>query len=230
MSINAKGDTFYCDYGTSVVAVRCGSDHSVVERFDLNDSGKFLAENMCKLLNREADALKAQIADRDSRIRLWSARADELRKRCDHWYKLGKPVEDQKCEMLKWLRKISQIRIDQKTGWPRFEELAQCKESCKCCGSCQLCYMLGKGCALEKQEPKTVPRRMTLELSVEKAKARYAQKYGADSWQWRDEGIVFAVGDFLSSCEMTESDWDFAKREGIVAEVNWWLNQQEEVR
>ena len=46
----------------------------------------------------------------------------------------------------------------------------------------------------------------------------------------RDEGIVFAVGDFLSSCEMTESDWDFAKREGIVAEVNWWLNQQEEGR
>ena len=174
MSINAKGDTFYCDYGTSVVSVRCGSDHAVVEHFYLNNSGKFLAENMCKLLNREADALKAQIAERDSRIRLWSARADELRKRCDYWYKLGKTVE--------------------------------------------------------KQEPKPVPRKMTLESSVEKAKARYAQKYGADSWQWRDKGIVFAVGDFLSSCEMTESDWDFAKRESIVAEVNWWLNQQEEGR
>ena len=90
--------------------------------------------------------------------------------------------------------------------------------------------MLGKGCALEKQEPKTVPRRMTLELSVEKAKARYAQKYGADSWQWRDQGLTFEIGDFLSYCEMTESDWYFAKREGIVAEVNWWLNQQEEGR
>ena len=159
MSINAKGDTFYCDYGTSVVAVRCGSDHSVVERFDLNDSGKFLAEKMCKLLNREADALKAQIAERDSRIRLWEARADELRKRCDHWYKLGKPVEDQKREALEFLREIGQIEIDQKTGWPRFEELAQFKESCKCGGSCQLCYILGKGCALEKQEPKPVPLR-----------------------------------------------------------------------
>ena len=125
MSINAKGDTFYCDYGTSVVAVRCGSDHSVVERFELNDSGKFLAEKMCKLLNREADALKAKIAERDSRIRIWSARADELRKRCDYWYKLGKPVEDQKREALEFLREIGQIKIDQKTGWPRFEELAQ---------------------------------------------------------------------------------------------------------
>lgn len=138
MSINAKGDTFYCDYGTSVVAVRCGSDHSVVERFDLNDSGKFLAEKMCKLLNREADALKAKITERDSRIRLWAARADELRKRCDYWYELGKPVEDQKREAFKWLRKVGQIEIDQKTGWPRFEELAQYKEPCECGGSCQL--------------------------------------------------------------------------------------------
>ena len=174
MSINAKGDTFYCDYGTSIVAVRCGSDREVVEQFNLNDSGRFLAKNMCKLLNREADALKAKIAERDSRIRLWSARANELRKRCDYWYKLGKTVE--------------------------------------------------------KKESKSVPRKMTLESSVEKAKARYAQKYGANSWRWRDEGLTFAVGDFLSSCEMTESDWDYAKREGIVAEVNWWLNQQEEGR
>ena len=179
MSINAKGEAFYCDYGTSVVSVRCGSDHAVVEEFNLNDSGKFLAEKMCKLLNREADALKAQIEERDSSIRLWSARADELRKRCDYWYKLGKTVE--------------------------------------------------------KQESKPVPRKMTLESSVEKAKALYAQRYGADSWQWRDEWLTdewltFAVGDFLSSCEMTESDWDYAKREGIVAEVNWWLNQQEEGR
>ena len=136
MSINAKGDTFYCDYGTSVVAVRCGSDHSVVERFDLNDSGKFLAEKMCKLLNREADALKAKIAERDSRIRLWSVRADELRKRCDYWYKLGKPVEDQKREA--FLREIGQIKIDQKTGWPRFEELAQYEESGESGGSREL--------------------------------------------------------------------------------------------
>ena len=106
MSINAKGDTFYCDYGTSVVAVRCGSDHEVVEHFYLNNSGKFLAENMCKLLNREADALKAQIAERDSRIRLWSARADELRKRCDLWYKLGKPVKDQEP---KWKRIVRRL-------------------------------------------------------------------------------------------------------------------------
>ena len=136
MSINAKGDTFYCDYGTSVVAVRCGSDHSVVERFELNDSGKFLAENMCKLLNREADALKAKIAERNSRIRLWSARADELRKRCDYWYKLGKPVEDQNREA--FLREIGQIKIDQKTGWPRFEELAQYEESGESGGSREL--------------------------------------------------------------------------------------------
>ena len=94
MSINAKVDTFYCDYGTSVVAVRCGSDYSVVERFDLNDSGKFLAEKMCKLLNREADALKEKIAERDSRIRLWEARADELRKRCDYIRKWNRRIKE----------------------------------------------------------------------------------------------------------------------------------------
>lgn len=230
MSINAKHEAFYCDYGTSVVAVRCGSDHEVVEQFDLNNSGKFLAENMCKLLNREVEKLKAQIAERDSLLRLWEARADELRQRCDYWYKLGKPVEDQKREAFKWLRKVGQIKIDQKTGYLWFEELAQYKESGKCGGNCQLCYMIGKGCALEKKEPQAVPRKMTLEKSVTEAKARYAKKYGVDSWQWRDEGITFAVGDFLSSCEMLESDWDFAKREGIVDEVNWWLNQAEEGR
>lgn len=177
MSINARHEAFYCDYGTSVVAVRCGSDHEVVEQFDLNNSGKFLAEKMCKLLNREVAALKEKLSiaetaraffarrlesareaikERDSRIRLWSARADELRKRCDYWYKLGKPVEDQKREAFKWLRKVGQIKIDQKTGWLWFEEVAQFRRSGKCGGSCQLCYMLGKGCALEKQEKEAV--------------------------------------------------------------------------
>ena len=79
MSINAKGDTFYCDYGTSVVAVRCGSDHSVVERFDLNDSGKFLAEKICKLLNREADALKEK-ARAEVRKEVVKACEDEVAK------------------------------------------------------------------------------------------------------------------------------------------------------
>ena len=58
--------------------------------------------------------------------------------------------------------------------------------------------------------------------------ANIAEKCGADSWQWRDEGITFAVGNFLSSCEMLESDCDFAKREDIVSEVNWLLNQSKE--
>ena len=167
MSINAKHEAFYCDYGTSVVAVRCGSNHEVVEQFDLNNSGKFLAENMCKLLNREVEKLKAQIAERDSLIRLWSARADELRRRCDHWYKVGKPVEDQRKEGLKLLLKLGQIKIDQKTGLLWFEELAQFKESGKCGGNCQSCYMLGKECEREK---KAVPRKMTLEKSVTEAK------------------------------------------------------------
>lgn len=181
MSINAKGKTFYCDYGTSIVAVRCGSDHEVVEQFNLNDSGKFLAENMCKLLNREADALKAK-ARAEVRKEVVKACEDEVAK-----LPVGGNI-DTRC----WLEAIIGRIRQAATG--------------------------------------AVPRSMTLESSVEKAKARYAEKYGADSWQWRDKGLTFAIGDFLSSCEMTESDLDFAKREGIVAEVNWWLNQQDEGR
>lgn len=41
------------------------------------------------ILDQAADTIEEQAA----RIRLWSARADELRKRCDYWYKLGKPVK-----------------------------------------------------------------------------------------------------------------------------------------
>ena len=181
MSINANGDTFYCDYGTSVVAVRCGSDHKVVSRFNLNDYGKFLAEKMCKLLNREADALKEK-ARAEVRKEVVKACEDEVAK-----LPVGGNI-DTRC----WLEAIIGRIRQAATG--------------------------------------AVPRSMTRESSVEKAKARDAEKYGPDSWQWRDEGLAYAVGDFLSSCEMTESDWDYAKREGIVDEVNWWLNQSVEGR
>ena len=49
---------------------------------------------MSKLLNREADALKEKIAERDSRIRLWEARADELRKRCDYIRKWNRRIKE----------------------------------------------------------------------------------------------------------------------------------------
>lgn len=57
---------------------------------------------------------------------------------------------------------------------------------------------------------------MNLEACYLKQKSWYASKYGADSWQWNDEGRVYAIMDYLSSCEMTAEDWEFAKREGIT--------------
>ena len=56
---------------------------------------------------------------------------------------------------------------------------------------------------------------ITLEEKYNEAKKRYEEKYGPDSWQWRDEGSYFAVGDYLSSFEMTGDDWLFVEREGI---------------
>lgn len=57
------------------------------------DSGDYtLADTQAEIvaaMEEAADKLEEQAA----RIRLWSERADELRQRCDHWYKLGKPVK-----------------------------------------------------------------------------------------------------------------------------------------
>lgn len=58
---------------------------------------------------------------------------------------------------------------------------------------------------------------MTLEESYNKAKAEYAKRgHGEDSWQWNDEGKVYAIQDYLSSCDMTEEDWKFADSVGIA--------------
>lgn len=56
----------------------------------------------------------------------------------------------------------------------------------------------------------------SLEKLYGERKAFYAERFGADSWQWRDEGRVYAVGDYLSSYELTDADRAFAEKEGIA--------------
>lgn len=55
----------------------------------------------------------------------------------------------------------------------------------------------------------------TLESAYTGAKAVYESRYGADSWQWRDEGSAYAIMDYLSSYELTDADRAFIEREGL---------------
>jgi len=72
-------------------------------------------------------------------------------------------------------------------------------------------------------------RKMSLKSVYEKARSEYeARGYGADSWQWNDEGKVYAIQDYLSMCgELDNADWEFARHEGIEEECKR-LSEDEE--
>lgn len=63
----------------------------------------------------------------------------------------------------------------------------------------------------------TMPR-MTLQKCVEDAKKRYE---GKPAWMWNDEGIVYAMQDYMSSCELTEADREYAKSIGEADTLAW---------
>lgn len=43
-------------------------------------------------------------------------------------------------------------------------------------------------------------------------------KYGRDSWQWQDEGLVYAIMDYESSCEFSEEDKQTIESYGFEVE------------
>lgn len=73
-------------------------------------------------------------------------------------------------------------------------------------------------------------RKMTLESVYTEAKARYAADgHDESSWQWQDEGKIYAIQDYLSLCgELDNADWEFARREGIEDECNYEIDKMEE--
>lgn len=54
---------------------------------------------------------------------------------------------------------------------------------------------------------------MTLKKHVEKQKQWYFDHYGTLDWHWYDEGLVWAVLDYLSSYDPTNEDREYAKKE-----------------
>ena len=53
----------------------------------------------------------------------------------------------------------------------------------------------------------------SLESYVNKKKQWYLDKYGKLDWQWYDEGIVWAIQDYVSMTgEFTEEDVEFLHR------------------
>lgn len=54
---------------------------------------------------------------------------------------------------------------------------------------------------------------------VEQKKQWYLDKYGKLDWQWYDEGLVWAIEDYLSmKVEFTEEDVTYLKTLGFVPE------------
>lgn len=59
-------------------------------------------------------------------------------------------------------------------------------------------------------------RYSSLESNIASSFIEYRKRgHDENSWQWKDEGLVYAIQDYLSSCEMTVEDWEYAKRTDI---------------
>lgn len=54
---------------------------------------------------------------------------------------------------------------------------------------------------------------MTLEKYVEQQKQWYLDHYGALDWQWYDEGLIWAVLEYLSSWDPTDEDRKYSEKE-----------------
>ena len=65
---------------------------------------------------------------------------------------------------------------------------------------------------------------MTLEKYIEKQKQWYLDHYGTLDWQWYDEGLIWAVQEYLGSWEPTDEDRKYAEKElelNLDEIMNW---------
>lgn len=59
----------------------------------------------------------------------------------------------------------------------------------------------------------------TLEAYVQKKKQYYLDKYSKLDWQWYDEGLIWAIQDYVSmKGEFTEADVEFLKQTELEPE------------
>lgn len=59
----------------------------------------------------------------------------------------------------------------------------------------------------------------SLKNCVEKSKATYLKRYNALNWMWYDEGLVWAIQDYLGcKGEFTKSDVKYLKECGFTPE------------
>lgn len=56
---------------------------------------------------------------------------------------------------------------------------------------------------------------------VEERKQLYLEKYGKLDWHWFDEGLAWAIGDYLSSCELTRADEMFLRDNGLISVLDF---------
>ena len=65
---------------------------------------------------------------------------------------------------------------------------------------------------------------MTLEKYVEQQKQWYIDHYGTLDWQWYDEGLIWAIQEYLGSWDPTDADREYAKQEAEIdldEVMNW---------
>lgn len=68
---------------------------------------------------------------------------------------------------------------------------------------------------------------MTLESEWNRCKPSYE---GKPDWMWEDEGRIWCIQGYLSSCgEMTEADWEFARKVGIEEDVIYEIKRMDDV-
>ena len=93
MSRSNYDKPFYVDVGTSVVAIRCASNHDVVERYDYawSPDKLKLAEDICDRMNKEAEIGKplrncdaGTVKEQINRFREFCEKEICRRYRCGH--------------------------------------------------------------------------------------------------------------------------------------------------
>ena len=62
----------------------------------------------------------------------------------------------------------------------------------------------------------------TLRTTINRQKEWYFKKYGGLDWQWKDEGLIWAIQDY-HSCkgsleDFTEDDWKAVEENGLTKE------------
>lgn len=103
MSRSNTDKPFYVDVGTSIVAIRCQSNHDVIDRINYVRLGNVyieMANNMCDRMNAEVDKVVAERDAENSKLRsLVKELTDELEK--FHAWEEARALVDKASEVIR---------------------------------------------------------------------------------------------------------------------------------